>query len=117
MMPVGVAHDVETCLTMNSSGNIFVKQVTHRIHENGLGLLPSKRQFQHVLLQGELKPVGVIRLAHGLQALRHPLGVAVLAARADLRAPVTGFHVDSVHSIVELAPSVASKLELEITLV
>ena len=50
------------------------------------GVLPSQRQLEHLRLQREVEPVPVVRLPHRLQALRHPLGVAVLAARADLRA-------------------------------
>src|SRR5262245_22315462 len=35
-------------------------------------------------MECEFKPVDVIRLAHGFKTARHPLGVTMRAARADL---------------------------------
>jgi len=84
-MPVGAPHDVER-FDDEFHRHVFVEQIAHGIHENGLGLLPFQRQFQRVLVQGEVKAVGIIRLAHGFEAQRHPLGVAMLARRTNLGA-------------------------------
>ena len=72
---------------------IRVKEIRHRINEYPAGLLPLQREFEHMRLQGQIESVGVIPLPHRLEPVRHPLSVAMLAARTDLRAacdPVPG---------------------------
>ena len=81
--------------------HVLVEQVAHRVDEDRLRLLPLERQVEHLRLERELEAVRVVRLPHRLQALGHPLGVAVLAAGLILLHPVTGFQVDSVHSMPE----------------
>ena len=82
-VPVRAPHHVEHALDVRER-HILVEQVAHRVHEDRLRLLPLERQLQHLRLQRELEAVPVVRLPHRLQPLRHALGVAVLAARADL---------------------------------
>ena len=66
--------------------HVVVEQIAHRVHEDRLRRAPPKRELQYLRLQGEVEPVLVVRLPRRLQPLRPPLGAAVLAARADLRA-------------------------------
>jgi len=37
-----------------------------------------------MFMQSQIEPIGIVRLAHRLQAICHALGIAVLAARANL---------------------------------
>jgi len=82
-MPVRSAHYVEDLLE-EGKGNLFVEQVTHRVHEDELWLPPAQRNFQDLRMKRELKAVGVLLYPHFLQTLGKPLRVAELAARTDL---------------------------------
>ena len=103
--------------------NIVVKKVTHRIDEDNSRGIPSKGLVngnvieKHVAIPSSelvdyLKVRGLfpgvparfnVGGRHGSQALCRPLRVAV-AHPATFRQPTTGFHVESVHSIVEGCP-------------
>ncbi len=106
-VPVRAVHDVEDALDVLER-HVLVEEVAHRVDEDCLRLLPSQRELEHVRLQRQLEAVAVVRLTHRLQSLRHALGVAVLAAGANLRAAGDGFQVDSVHSMPDPGPSAPS---------
>lgn len=84
-MPVRPLHDAEHLLDV-AGGHILVEEIAHGVHEDRPGLPPTKRQIKHLGLQGQLEPVCVVRLAHGLKALSHGFRIAMQAARADLGA-------------------------------
>ena len=64
-------------------------------------LSPVPRQIDQILMQRDREAVAVPRRAHGVEPLRHPLRIAVLAALADLRAPGDRVPYISVHSIFD----------------
>jgi hypothetical protein len=70
--------------------NVLVEQVTHGVHEDSPGLTPSERQPDKIGLERDLEAVSIPGLTHGSQSVRHPLGIAVLASRADLCAARNG---------------------------
>ena len=98
-VPRCAAHDRE-CLLDELDRHIAVEQVAHRVDEDDLGLFPTQRRFQGVLMQGEREAVSIVGLPHGLESPRHAFGVAVLAPGLILVQPVRGFQVDSVHSML-----------------
>ena len=67
-----------------------MEEVAHGVDEDELWFLPGEGRFQYMLMEGQLETIGVIGLAHGLQAPRHAFGVAVLAPRADFGATRQG---------------------------
>jgi len=67
-----------------------VEEIAHGVDKDHLRFFPAQRNFQGLRMQGQLEPVGVVGLAHGMQTLRHTLGIAMLAARADLGAARQG---------------------------
>lgn len=79
-----------------------MKQVAHRIDEDHPGLAPVEG------LIGALGPKHQVKTAFKRMSGRPPesvpkrFRVAIAAARTNLRAPLTGFQVVSVHSIVVL---------------
>ena len=107
-MPVRSAHYVEDLLE-EGKGNLFVEQITHRVHEDELWLPPAQWSFQDFRMKRELKAVGVLLHSHVLQTLGKSLRVAELAARTDLgtasrRVPgrVTPFYGGGSHWLVKL---------------
>ena len=77
-------HDAEHRLD-ECGGDGFVEQVAHRVHEHKPRFLPRERFFQYGLVNGEVESVPVFFNAHRVEPCRHSLGVAMLAAVADLR--------------------------------
>jgi len=88
-MPRGLLHHREDAVD-ERQGHLGVKEVAHGVDEDGLGLLPRQGEGEHLGLQGEGEAVDVVGLPHRLEALGHPLGIAVQAARADFGAPRDG---------------------------
>jgi hypothetical protein len=70
--------------------HVLVKEITHGIHEHESRRPPASRQIEQIILQSNGESVGVTSLTHGLEAQRESLGVAELAAGADLRAACDG---------------------------
>ena len=70
--------------------HVPVVQVAHRVDEDGLGTFPAEREAEGVFVKGDFEAVTVMRVADGLEALGHALGVAMLAAGADLGTPRHG---------------------------
>jgi hypothetical protein len=66
--------------------DVFLKQVAHRIHEDNARLFPPTRDVNEVVVQRRRKAVDVASATHRIQALRHPLCVAMLATLTDLYA-------------------------------
>lgn len=84
-MPIRAIHDIED-FHYEIGGYVPVEQVAHGVHENDLWFLPFQGDVQGMLMNGQVEPVHVIRLAHSLKSPGHALGIAVRAARTDLRA-------------------------------
>lgn len=66
--------------------NVLMKEIGHRIHEDAPRLPPPQRNLQRIRLKRQFEGVSVLMNAHGLQPVGHPLGIAMFAARTDLRA-------------------------------
>jgi len=75
---------------MYSGGDVLVEEITHAVDEDPARLPPLQRQFQLIGVQREIEAVLVSRIAHCLQTGSEALGVAILTARADLRASRDG---------------------------
>lgn len=84
-MPVGTTHDAKEPL-YDLVREVVKKEVAHGIDKHHSGSSPSERYFEEVLVDGWLKTLCIARVSHCLKALCHPFGIAVLAARAELRA-------------------------------
>ena len=69
---------------MKRERHVPVVEVAHRVDEDGLGPLPAEREVEGIFVQGDVKAVAVVGVAHGLEAAGHALGVAMFAAGADL---------------------------------
>lgn len=78
-------HDAEHRLN-EAGGDGFMEQVAHRVHEHEPRGFPPERFFQYGLVKGAIEPVPVFVNPHCLEPGGHALGVAMLAAVADLRA-------------------------------
>jgi hypothetical protein len=63
-----------------------MKQIAHRVHENGPGTAPCHGEAQRMGVTSHTEAVTVVWLAHRLKPPGHPLGIAVSAAGTDLRA-------------------------------
>ena len=66
--------------------HLLMEQVRHGIDKVDGRLLALQRLLQFLWAQAEAKAVLVAGRAHGLQATRHVLGIAVFAARRHLGA-------------------------------
>src|SRR5439155_25649216 len=62
------------------------KEVAHAVDEDAFGPAPAERKRQLVGLQRDGEAVCIARTAHRLQPQGQTFGIAVLAARANLRA-------------------------------
>jgi hypothetical protein len=63
----------------------LVKQIAHGVHENHPRRFPFFGNLKQIGMQRDVKSVSIPLDAHRLQSVRHALGVAVFAARANLR--------------------------------
>ena len=88
-MPVGLVHHVKDFFD-ETERHVPVVEVAHGVDEDGLGTFPAEREAEGVFVKGDLEAVTVMRVADSLEAVGHALGVAMLAARADLGAPRHG---------------------------
>src|SRR4051812_26553012 len=79
-------HDLEHLLD-ECERNILLEQIAHRVNEDQAWRSPSKRNGQRIVMESQLEAVAVVRFPHRLKPYRHPLGVTIFAARADLCAP------------------------------
>jgi len=70
-----------------------MEKVAHGVDEYHLRQLPPQGQLQHMFLNRQPETVGIVRLPHSLQAERKTLGVAMVAAGANLRA--AGYRIPS----------------------
>ena len=84
-MPIRFSHYSKHLLQIVQR-NPFMKQVAHRIYKNNPGLAPIQRLINNIRLKRGLERISITRLAHRLEALRHPFCIAVLAAWADFGA-------------------------------
>ena len=72
--------------SMNAAGTASWNRSLIEFTNTIRGFFPSERFFQYGLVNSEVEPVPVFFNAHRLEPCRHSLGVAMLAAVADLRA-------------------------------
>lgn len=66
--------------------HVLVKEIAHRVDEHAAGLCPPERLFQLMRHQTQIEALLEGMARHATEALSKGLGVAVLAARADLGA-------------------------------
>ena len=45
-----------------------MEQITHGVHEDGLGTPPPQRHLHHMLMDGQPKSVRIVGLTHGFEA-------------------------------------------------
>src|ERR1700687_1724263 len=88
-VPSGTHHDIEDVPDEEFRYRL-VEQVAHAVDEHSLGLTPTQREIQLVAMKRRPEARPVARVPHRLEAHCEPLGVAVLATRANLRAPRYG---------------------------
>jgi len=85
-MVARLLHDAEDFVD-EIGRHVPVEQVAHGVDEDRVGLAEAQGGVEHPLVSRHLSEVVlVIRLAHGSKAFRHPLCIAMLAARTEFRA-------------------------------
>jgi hypothetical protein len=85
-MPLGCSHHLKYTLYVGQR-HVVVKKIAHRVDENRLRLLPPERELKSIGVQRQSKPIRIFLLPHFLQAIRHSLGITVIASRAQCIAP------------------------------
>jgi hypothetical protein len=84
-VPRGTLHHIEYTVD-ERGGDLLVKEVTHRVHEDVARLSEPERLFQSRRLQTQVEPKLVRMPWYPSPALRKTFSVAVVATRADLGA-------------------------------
>src|SRR3990172_11254452 len=84
-MPVRFLHRVEDARD-EPRWNVLVEEVAHRVHEYAAGPLPQTRLLQAFRPEPQVEPELEGVSLNTTKAFRKPLGVAVVATAADLRA-------------------------------
>ena len=84
-VPVRSAHDIGNLANVGLRHS-FVEQVAHRVDEDPSGCSPAQRLFQLLWHQPEIEALLKGVAGNAAEPLSEGLGIAVLAAGADLRA-------------------------------
>jgi len=84
-VPARLLHGVEDLVDIGER-HVLVEQVAHGIHEDHLRRADGERLFQAMRAQGQVEAFLIGMARHAPEPLREPLRIAVVAARADLRA-------------------------------
>src|SRR2546423_596609 len=79
------AHHVEHALD-ELVGHVLVKEIRHAIDENAPTGSPAERKLERAGNKPEIEALLERMIRHATETFREGLGVAVLAARRDLRA-------------------------------
>src|SRR4051794_11365722 len=84
-MPVCALHRVKH-LVQKLSRDLFVEEITHGIYEHSTWSTPMQWLFQLVRSQREVEAVRKWMIRRAAESLCYSLGIAVIAAGANLRA-------------------------------
>jgi hypothetical protein len=63
-----------------------VKQVAHRIDENGAGLAPTQGEFQSIGMQRYVKSIAILGIAHPLETTGQPFRITPFATGTNFAA-------------------------------
>ena len=88
-MPIRPLHRVEDAPD-EGAGNLLVEQIAHRVDEHAARLPPAERLLESLGPEPQVEALLVGVGLHTPEPLCDPFRVAVVAARADLRAPRHG---------------------------
>ena len=91
-MPVGAFHRVEHGID-EAARHLLVEQVAHRIDEDHARPTPGKRLAQPLRPKREVEAALERMAGHSAKPLGEALGIATIAAGADLAAP--GYRIPS----------------------